>query len=350
MKNVIILLVLILIKAIFSACDVSFTFLNRSKITQLAKRGNKRAGRIKELIKNQNRFFASIKISITLLEFAASGFAAETFLKTLCEKLAILPFDNQVVYLISMVIITIILSYISLVLGDLLPKKIAANYPERVSMLLVDFVFVIGKIIYPFEFILNISLQVICRVFHIKEGRQEKLTERELKMIIAEGKEEGLIDADSKRLLFNALKFDNLRIKDIMVIRDQTEFIEVNTSYTTLLNSIQTYNYTRFPVYEGNIDHIVGILNVKDIVYQYGKNPRKEIKVKNLMRPAFFVEKNDKVDDTFKSMQLNAKMMAIVIGNNGVVEGIVTMSDMLARLVGNIFDEHQHVKKESAKK
>lgn len=346
MKDLIILIILILTKSIFSASDEAFIYLNKSKITQLAKRGNKKAKLLKELLKNQNRFFATIKISITLLEFAASGYAAETFLKYLCESLEFLPLDNSIIYVISMIIITVVVSYISLILGDLLPKRIAKNYPERVAMSLVYMVYIVSKLIYPFELVLNVSLNTICKIFNIKDTKQEKLTERELKMIISEGKDTGLIDAEEKRLLFNALKFDDLCIKDILVPRDKIEFVDINTNYNALINMIRKHAYTRIPVYDGKVDNIVGVLNIKDIIYEYGKirNKDKEINIKKLVRPAFFVDKNDKVDDTFRIMQLNSKMMAIVVGSDNTVEGIVTMSDMLSRLVGNIFDEFDHKK------
>lgn len=345
MKNLIILLILILTKAIFSASDEAFIYLNRSKIAQLAKKGNKKAKLLKELLNKQNRFFATIKISITLLEFASSGFAAETFLKLLIEKFRILPLDYTANYIISMIIITIILSYVSLILGDLLPKRIAKNYPEKVAMFLVYIVYFVSKLIYPFEVILNSSLKVICKVLHIKEGKQEKLTEREIKLIISEGKDIGIFDADEKKLLFNALKFDDLCIKDVLVSRDKVEFIDINTSYKSIMNIIANRGYTRMPVYDNNIDNIIGILNVKDIVYEYAKlkDKNKEIDIKKLVRPALFVDKNEKVDDTFRIMQLNSKVMAIVKDSSDNICGIVTISDMLSKLVGNFFDEFTHI-------
>lgn len=345
MKNLIILLVLILVKSIFSASDEAFIYLNRSKIAQLAKRGNKKAKLLKELLNKQNRFFATIKISITLLEFASSGFAAETFLKSLTEKLKILPLDYTLIYIISMVIITVILSYASLIIGDLLPKRIAKNYPEKVAMLLVYIVYFVSKLIYPFEVILNTTLEFICKILNIKDEKQEKLTERELKLIISEGKDTGIFDEDEKRLLLNALKFDDLCIKDVLVPRDKVEFIDINTNYKTIMGIIGKHGYTRIPVYDGNIDNIIGILNVKDIIYEYTKvkDKSKEINIRKLIRPALFIDKNDKVDDTFRAMRLNSKVMAIVVGNDKRVDGIATMSDMLSKLVGNFFDEFNHV-------
>ena len=341
MKNLIILLALIILKAIFSASDEAFLYLNKSKITQLAKMGNKRAKLLKILLKKENKFFATIKISITFLEFVASAFVAETFLKSLKESLSFLPFNSIIIDIISIIIITVALSYVSLIIGDLLPKRIAKNYPEKVAMTLVFIVFFVSKFLYPFEYILSASLNIICKIFKIKDKNQEKLTEREIKMIISEGKDTGIIDADEKRLLFNALKFDEITVKDILIPRDKVEFIDINTSYNSIINIIRKNKYTRMPVYDKIINDIIGILNIKDIILEYGKlmDKNQEIDIKKIVRPAFFVNKNDMVDDTFKIMQLNSKMMAIVIGNDNEVEGIITMSDMLSKLVGNIFDE-----------
>lgn len=337
--NILVIVILVIFKSIFTASETSFTYLNRSKINQMAKSGNKKAIKIKRMLQNSNKFFSCIKVGVTFLEFVASTYAAEAFLSKIQYELSFFSVTQEQIKLISIMILTIILAYIMLIFGDMLPKKIAKNNPEKISFLLITPLHILSIVIYPFEVVLSTSLKILSRIFNIKDESNEKLTEREIKMIISEGKDEGLLDSHVRRIMINTLKFDDLVIKDIMKPRDKVLFLDINDSSNKLMKTLKEYKYTRVPIYDKKIDNIIGILNMKDIILEYGKENIYKIDFKKLLRKPFFIDKNDKVDEIFKVMQLNAQSIAIV-KNKERVEGIVTVEDMLEKLVGNIFDEY----------
>jgi len=340
--NIIVIIILILFKAVFSASDTAFTYLNRSKINQMAKSGNKKAIKIRQMMQKPNNFFATIKVGITFLEFISSAYAAEAFLNRISVGLNFLNADKGQIDLLAVLILTVILSYFMLVFGDMIPKNIARNNPEKTTFLVITPLVILSKIIYPFEVILNASLKFFLKILNIKDESNEKLTERELKMIISEGKDIGIMDAYVRRIMLNTLKFDDIYIKDIMTPRDKAQFIDINLSQKQIMSSLKKYKYTRVPVYKEKIDNIIGILNIKDIILKYEKNNISEIKFESMLRKPFFVDKDDKVDEAFKIMQLNAHAIAIVKSENKIV-GIVTIEDMLEKIVGDIFDEYDRV-------
>lgn len=183
-------------------------------------------------------------------------------------------------------------------------------------------------------------LQNKSKMFGILQEPGDKLTEQELKYIISESKDDGVINTKSKQILLNTLKFDDLMVKNVMIKRDNVDFIDVNSSPKSIVANFKKYKFTRIPVYDKNTDNIVGILNVKDILYYYSnKVIRDELNIKPLLRKPFFVSKNEKVEDVFAIMKLNVISMAIVLDKNSSVEGIITVEDIVEKLVGDIFDE-----------
>ena len=161
-------------------------------------------------------------------------------------------------------------------------------------------------------------------------------------MIITEGKDIGIMDAYARRIMLNTLKFDDIYIKDIMVPKEKAEFLDIKLSQKQIMSNLRKYKFTRVPIYEEKIDNIVGILNIKDIILKYGKDNIAEFKLKNMLRKPFFIDKEDKVDEVFKIMQLNAQSLAIVKSEDKVV-GIVTIEDMLEKIVGDMFDEYDKI-------
>lgn len=338
--NITVIVILILLKSIFSASDTSFTYLNRSKINQMAKKGNKKAIMIKQMLDKPNKFFSTIKVGMTFIEFVSSAYAAEAFLKEIQLNLGFLHFDKVILELLAVIILTAILAYFMLVFGDMIPKKIAKNNPERASFLLIYPLYILSVIIHPFEWILNGSLKLFSKILNIKDETNEKLTERELKMIIAEGMDTGILDLHTRRIMLNTLKFDDIHVKEIMIPREKAIYVDINTPPKQIIATFKKYKFTRIPVYDEKIDNIIGILNIKDIILKYGKDSIVGIDFKKLLREPFFIDKNDKVDEAFKIMQLNSMSMAIVKSENSVV-GIVTIEDMLEKIVGNIHDEFE---------
>lgn len=337
-----ILIIIIYIKSIFTSSETAFTYLRKAKINQESKsiRADKKTKRIKELLDNKNKLFGTTKVGVTIIELFASVFAVEAFVNNMVKWLQINGIDIALAYFMSIIIVTIILSYFTLVFGELIPKRIARSHPEKTAYRNINKIYLISKINYAFEKLLIASENIFIKLLNLEKDLPEKLTERELKLIIAEGKDQGIYDEDEKRLLNNALKFDNLKAKDIMIPKDKIKFINIKKDYNEIIQEIVECKYTRIPVYEKSKDNIIGILNVKDIIFENSKDKNKEIDLRALLREPLYSRKDEYIDNIFKELSLNKKHMTIIKQDDKVL-GIITMEDILEKIVGNIYDEFE---------
>ena len=339
MTRIIILGIMISIKAIFSASDTAFTYLNKVKISQESKK-NRKAKKIKNMIENNQKFYGVVEVGITLIELLAGVYALEVFVHPLTDLLIIYGIEKMLANLISVIVITIILSYFLLVFGAILPKRIARNNPEKTAYALINILEVLTIINIPFEKLIRFSTKVFCKIFGIKEKDKNILSEKEIKMMILEGKDQGIVDKIEKDILFKALKFNDITVKKIMKTKEEIDFINVKEDINKVLKNIKKYKYTRIPVFEGNKNHVIGILNIKDIAIQLADNQNLEIDLRNILRKVIFVQKEEKIPYVFKTMQLNRQSMMIVLDENEKVVGLITMEDIIEELVGKIFDEY----------
>lgn len=336
--QIMLLFLLILINGVFSSLEIALLSVNKVRINKLAKENNKSAIRVKNLIDNPGSFLATIQIGITIAGFLASAFASETFADKIVQNVSIDGISDDLLKTIVVVIVTVILSYFTLVLGELVPKRIGMSNPEKISLFLSGFITVLMKLAYPFVMLLTKSANIIFKLFNIEDKREEKLTEEEIKIIIAEGKENGAIEADEKELIYNIFNFNDITIQKIMTPRDKVVTIEKSMSPKEIMDIIRESKYTRLPVHDTDMDNMVGIFNVKDIIHKYKRG--EQIKIHELINKSMFVNENDFVDDVFRLMQKNRQEMALVFDNDKKFAGVVTTEDAVEEIVGNIFDEY----------
>lgn len=353
MKNVItqimILFILILLNAYFAASEIAFISLNDTKVERQAKEGNKRAKQIEKMLKNPSKFLATIQIGITLAGFLSSAFASDAFADILAPALNhIFPMISVEIFRgISIIIITIILSFFTLVLGELVPKRLAMKYYEKIAFATIPIIRAISVVTAPFVKILTMVTNLISKLFGISENEEEIVTEEEIKMMIDEGEEKGTIEEDEKEMIHNIFEFNDITVSEVMTHRTDVYAIDINSNINEILQELDTYKYSRIPVYEESIDDVKGILFIKDLLkYSYEK---KEVDIKNIMREAYFVSENKPINELFKDLQKNKIQMAIAIDEYGGTAGIVTMEDLLEEIVGNIFDEYDEVEDEYQK-
>lgn len=348
MISLIVLAVLILINAFFAASEIAFISLNDAKIEKQAKEGNKKAKKIKKMLKEPSKFLATIQIGITLAGFLSSAFAADAFAGELAPKLnALIGLGIETWENISIVIITLILSYFSLVFGELVPKRIAMKYSERMAFASVGFIRFIHIITSPIVSFLNFSTNTVCKLFGIGPEDDETVTEEEIRMMVDVGEEKGSIEEEEKELINNVFEFNDKTVSEVMVHRTEVYAIDVKSDIDDILPDLKEYKYSRIPVYEENIDNIIGVLFIKDLLaYAYTK---KEARLKRIMREPYFVAQNKPINELFKDMQKNKQQLAIVLDEYGGTAGIITMEDMIEELVGNIFDEYDDVEKDYEK-
>ena len=338
--QIIILIILILLNAYFAATEIAFISLNDAKIEKEAKDGNKKAKSIYKMLKSPSKFLATIQIGITLAGFLSSAFASDAFADKLAPILHTwMPFFEIDVWRgIAIVIITIILSFFTLVFGELVPKRLAMKYYEKIAFATIGVIRGISIITAPFVKLLTYSTNMVSKIFGVGEAEEEVVTEEEIKMMIDEGEEKGTIEKGERLLLNNVFEFNDIIVSEVMTPRTDMFAISIQDDINEILNKIDEFKYSRIPVYNENIDDIHGILFVKDIIKPLKENQK--IDIKKLIREPYFVPESKDIDELFREMQQNKVQMAIVIDEYGGTAGLITMEDIIEELVGNIFDEY----------
>ena len=340
--QIIVLVILIFLNAFFAASEMAFVSLNDAKIEKEAKSGNKKAKQIYKMVKEPSKFLATIQIGITLAGFLSSAFASESFADDLAPILNnLMPIGLATWNTISIVLITIILSYFTLVFGELVPKRIAMKNYEKIAYGSVGIIRGISIITAPFVRFLTFSTNVISKIFGVSAQDEEVVTEEEIRMMVDVGEEKGTIEEEEKELINNVFEFNDKVVSEVMIHRTEIFAVDIKNNVSDILNQVDEFKYSRIPVYDESIDDIKGILYTKDLIKYLKK--QKDGKVKNIMRQAYFVSENKPINDLFKDLQKNKMQMAIVLDEYGGTSGIITMEDILEELVGNIFDEYDDV-------
>jgi putative hemolysin len=341
--ELLVLLVLIILNAFFAASEIALISLNDNKIKLLADSGDKKAKMLQNLLSEPSRFLATIQIGITLAGFLASAFAAGSFSGRLAETLLQLglPLPRSMLETLSVVVITLILSYFTLVLGELVPKRLALQKAEAIAYFAVGPLTILSKITSPFVKFLTFSMNIIVRLFGVDPNAEDdNVTEEEIRMMVDVGKERGTIQDSEKVMINNIFEFDNKTVSDIMTHRTNIVAIPIDYTLDDTARIVNLEKYTRFPVYEENIDRIIGILHVKDLIQFVENCDASRFNLRELIREPYFVLESIHTDQLFKEMQKQKIHMAIAVDEYGGTDGIVTIEDLLEEIVGNIFDEH----------
>lgn len=345
-----ILAILIFLNAYFAASEIAYISLNDAKIEKQAKEGNKKAKQIEKMLKTPSKFLATIQIGITLAGFLSSAFASDAFAEKLAPILyQVMPFLSLGVWkAISIILITIILSFFTLVFGELVPKRLAMKHYEKIAFGTIGVIRAISIITSPFVKLLTTVTNGISKIFGVEENEEELVTEEEIKMMVDQGEEKGTIEEDEKELINNVFEFNDITASEIMRHRKDIFAVDINISKEELLEEIseEEYRYSRIPVYDETIDEIKGILYVKDILKNINK---KTFKVKNVIKDAYFISQNRPINEVFKEMQTNKTQIAIIVDEYGGTAGLITMEDILEELVGDIYDEYDEEEKEFEK-
>ena len=338
--QILVLVILILLNAYFAATEIAFISLNDTKIERDAKEGNKKAKQILKMLKSPSKFLATIQIGITFAGFLSSAFASDAFADKLAPVLnEWMPFISVEIWNgIAIVIITIILSFFTLVFGELVPKRLAMKYYEKVAYGTIGVIRTISIITAPFVKLLTFSTNMVSKIFGVGEAEEEVVTEEEIKMMIDQGEEKGTIEKGERQLLNNVFEFNDIIVSEVMTPRTAIYAIDINDNVKELLDEMDEFKYSRIPVYEESIDDIKGILFIKDIIKPL-KN-KEPIDIKKIMREPYFVPESKDIDELFKEMQQNKVQMAIAIDEYGGTAGLITMEDIIEELVGNILDEY----------
>lgn len=345
LSQFILIFILILINAFFSASEMAIVSLNKAKITYLASEEDKKAKLLLKLLEEPSKFLATVQVGITLTGFLASASAATTISKPFAKYLRALnlPASDQ----LALIIVTILLAYITLVLGELFPKRLALQNSEAIAMFSVKPLLLISKITVPFVKILTVSTSLLMRIFGIdSEKLEEKVSEEEIRMMIDVGEENGVLNQTEKEMIDGIFEFDDTLAREVMTPRIDVFSIDVNTPIEKIIEMVSEEQYSRIPVYEYDIDNIIGILYMKDLFSELINAKLDNESIKTLIRPAYFVPETKNIDTLFRELQITKNHIAILIDEYGGFSGIVTIEDLIEEIVGNIFDEYDEIENE----
>ena len=347
--HLIVLIILVFVNAFFSAVEMAFISINDIKIEKKAKEGNKKAKSIIKMLKNPSKFLSTIQIGITFAGFLSSAFASDVFADDLAPILAnIFPaLSIDVWESIAIVLITLILSYFTLVLGELVPKRIAMKYSEQIAFASIGIIKCISIITAPFVKFLTFSTEIVSKLFGVNGKEEEVVTEEEIRMMVDVGEEKGSIDKGEKLMIENVFEFNDKLVSEIMVPRTAIFALDINLSIAEAIEQITIDNrFSRIPVYEDTIDRVKGIVYIKDILTSL-KNKR--TKLKSLVKEAYYVPESSHIDGVFEELRKSKKQIAIVVDEHGGTAGIITMEDILEEIVGEIYDEYDIIEKKYEK-
>ena len=334
----ILILILTLINAFFSASEMAIVSLNKNKIKVLAEEGNKNAILIERLLQEPTKFLSTVQVGITLASFFSSASAATGISNVFGNSLETLniPYAHE----ISLIVVTIILSYITLVFGELLPKRLALQNSQKIAMYAVKPIMLISKITIPFVKLLSISTNFLIRLFNVNsKNLEEKVSKEEIKSLVDVGQEHGVINETEKDMINSIFEFDDKLAKEVMTPRTNVYMINIDDCANTYLNSLLNEKYSRIPIFQENIDNIIGILYMKDFLCEAYKVGFDNVNLRNILHTPYFVPEMKNIDELFKELQISRKHMAILIDEYGGFSGIVTIEDLIEEVMGDFGDE-----------
>lgn len=331
--------ILIALNAVFACAEIAVISFNDNKLAKLAEEGNKRAVRLARLTSQPARFLATIQVAITLAGFLGSAFAADNFSDVLSDWIVGLgvPISRATLDTVSVILITIILSYFTLVFGELVPKRVAMKKAETLALGMSGLISFISKLFAPIVWLLTISTNALLRLMGIDPNSDdEEVTEEEIRMMVDAGREKGVIDEEEKEIIQNVFEFDDITAGEIATHRTDIALLWTDETPEQWAQTIHETRHSRYPVCDESVDNVVGILNAKD--YFRLEDKSHENIMAQAVKPAYFVPESVKADVLFRRMKQSRTQFAVVLDERGGMNGIITINDLVEQLVGELDD------------
>ncbi len=349
--QIVLIVVLIFVNAFFAASEIALISLNDNRIRKLAEEGNKKAKQILKLTANSSNFLATIQIGVTLAGFltsaTAAGYLSDPLARWFVGLIPSLEPYLGAIQTVSLVLMTLLMSFFSLVFGELVPKRVAMQKAEKLAFLVVGILRGLSIFLRPFVWLLSVTTNGVLRLFGMDpQAAEEQVTEEDIRLLVDAGGETGVIEDAQREMLDNVFEFDDVTAEDLMTPRVDVESVEVTDSIDEALGICMEFGYSRLPVYEEDIDHVIGLLFAKDLLPYVGKPVPQEVTLRGLLREAYFVPGTKKASELFSEMSEKHIQMAVVVDEYGGMAGVVTMEDLLESIVGNIQDEFDNEEEE----
>ncbi|MDD7794825.1 hemolysin family protein [Clostridium sp. 'White wine YQ'] len=338
-SQLILIAILTLLNAFFSSAEMAIVSLNKNKIKLLAEEGNKKAQLLERLMHEPTKFLSTVQVGITLAGFFSSASAATGVSEDLGNVLTAInvPYSRQ----IALVLVTIVLSYITLVFGELYPKRVALKKSETIAMFSVRPILFVSKLTVPFVKLLSVSTNVLLRITGMNSNDlEEKVSKEEIKSLVEVGQEHGVINETEKEMIDSIFEFDDILAEEVMTPRTEVYLINIDRPLIEYLDELLDEKYSRIPVFEGDSDNIIGILYMKDFIIEARKVGFENVDIRKILHPAYFVLERKNIDELFKELQSTKTHMAILVDEYGGFSGIVTIEDLIEEVMGNIDDEY----------
>ena len=336
--DILVILLLILINGFFVGAEIAFVSVRRTRLDELAESGDRRAKRAQRLMRDPGRFLAVIQVAITFLGALASAVAAVSIVTVVAEPLRGVAFLADQADTIALLLVTFIVSVVSIVLGELIPKGFALANPDRIALAVSGPITLFAKIVSPLVAVLVLLTKIISKPFGIDPTRTPELSAAEIRLIVEQGSQQGVLEAEEEQMISAVMSLSDSKLHEVMVPRIDIVAIDQEASFDDAVTLVLTEGHSRTPLYKESVDHIVGILYAKDllrIIAAGGPRPR----LRDIMRPALFVPESQSVDDLLHELQRRRVHMAIVLDEYGGTAGLVTIEDLLEEIVGEIQDE-----------
>ncbi|HTI29288.1 MAG TPA: hemolysin family protein [Methylomirabilota bacterium] len=343
--DVAIVLALILVGGFFAASEISLITVKRHRLSQLVGEGSRAARVAQRLTEDPSRFLATIQIALTFLGFLASAFGAVSFSGSLADLVRLIPltFIRESASQISFVLVTLLIALASIIIGELVPKTLALAFPDRFAIFVARPIGWFDRALRPIVWFVSTVSNVLVRALGGKDRPQAGyLSTEELKMLVETGSEQGGIEEDEKEMIHGVIELAETKVHQVMVPRIGIRAVEVHDPVDEVLDMIVRAGHSRVPVYEDNLDNIVGILYAKDLLpfLRPGAAPSSEIDIRALARPAAYVPETKPVDELLHEMRVDKRHIAIVVDEYGGTAGLITMEDVVEEIVGEIQDEY----------
>jgi putative hemolysin len=342
--------ILLFVNAIFASAEIAVISMNDNRIAKMMLEGDKRAIRLSKLTEQPSQFLSIIQIAITLAALLGGAFAAENFASRLTNLLinigVNIPFS--VLNSVSVVLITLLLSYVTLVLGELVPKRVAMKNAERLALSLSGLLYFISKIFAPLVWLLTASTNGVLRLLRIDpNAADDEVTEEDIRMMVDVGSEKGSINESEKEMIQNVFEFDNKTAEEVMTHRTEAVILWLDETEEEWDNKISESRHSRYPVCDGSADNVIGVLHVKE--YYTIEDKSRENIMKNAVKPAYYVPETVRTDVLFQNMKKSRNHFAVVFDEYGGMSGIITMNDLLEQIVGDIDDDYLTPEEEEIK-
>ena len=336
--DILVILLLILVNGFFVAAEIAFVSVRRTRLDELAESGDRRAKRAQRLMRDPGRFLAVIQVAITFLGALASAVAAVSVVTLVAAPLRQIPLIAAQAETLALLLVTFVVSVVSIVLGELIPKGLALASPDRIALLVSGPIALFARIVSPLVAVLVLLTKVISKPFGIDPTRTPELSAAEIRLIVEQGSQQGVLEAEEEQMISAVMSLSDSKLHEVMVPRIDIVAIDQEASFDDAVALVLNEGHSRTPLYQESVDHIVGILYAKDllrIIAAGGPRPR----LRDIMRPALFVPESQSVDDLLHELQRRRVHMAIVLDEYGGTAGLVTIEDLLEEIVGEIQDE-----------